>query len=73
MACGMIAPCSPVRPRASQSRKNPSIFSLTPPTAWTSPNWLIEPVMAKHCLSGVFDKAEISVQASPSEALSPST
>ena len=42
----MIAPCSPVSPRASQSRKKPSIFSLTPPTACTSPNWLIEPVIA---------------------------
>jgi len=44
---------------------------LTPPTACTSPNWLIEPVIAKHCFSGVFDSAEISVQASPSDALSP--
>ncbi|MNP35136.1 hypothetical protein D3C76_1284580 [compost metagenome] len=69
----MIAPCSPVNPRASHSRKKPSIFSLTPPTACTSPNWLIEPVMAKHCRSGVRDSAEISVQTSPSEALSPST
>ncbi|KPW98071.1 hypothetical protein ALO79_200396 [Pseudomonas syringae pv. castaneae] len=29
--------------------------------------------MAKHCFNGVFDNAEISVQASPREALSPST
>lgn len=69
----MITPCSPLRPRASQRRKKPSIFSLTPPTACTSPNWLIEPVMAKHCLSGVRDSAEISAHTSPSEALSPST
>ncbi len=29
--------------------------------------------MAKHCFKGVRDSAEISVQTSPSEALSPST
>ncbi len=33
----------------------------------------MEPVMAKPCLSGVRDSAEISAQTSPSEALSPST
>ena len=49
---GIRTPWSPVRPRAAQRSKKPSIFSLTPPIAWTSPCWLTEPVTASDCRSG---------------------
>ena len=55
---GIITPCSPLKPRALQTSKKPSIFSLTPPMACTSPCWLTEPVTAKDCLIGASASAE---------------
>ena len=37
LLAGIMTPCSPVRPLSLHISKNPSIFSLTPPIAWTSP------------------------------------
>ena len=56
----MSTPCSPVRPRASHRSKKPSIFSLTPPMACTSPDWLTEPVTANDWLMGAPEMAESS-------------
>ena len=55
----MMAPCLPVKPLCRQTSKKPSIFSLTPPIACTSPIWLTEPVTAKHCRIGTSESADI--------------
>ena len=73
LACGTITPCVPSSPRAAQMSKKPSIFSLTPPIGCTSPNWLTEPVTARHCLTGTSAIDDSSASSSASEALSPST
>ena len=55
--CGISTPCCPFSPRARQTSKKPSIFSLTPPIACTSPHWLTEPVTASDCLIGTLRRA----------------
>ena len=60
LASGISTPWSPVSPRALQRSKKPSIFSLTPPMAWTSPYWLTEPVTANDCAMGTRAIAESS-------------
>ena len=69
----MMTPWEPSSPRAEQTSKNPSIFSLTPPIGWTSPPWFMDPVIAIDCRSGTSAIAESSAQASAIDALSPST
>ena len=53
-------PWSPVSPRPRHKSKNPSIFSLTPPIACTSPCWLTEPVTASDCRIGTSASADNS-------------
>ena len=57
---GISTPCCSLRPRARQTSKKPSIFSLTPPMACTSPHWLTEPVTASDCLIGTSESADSS-------------
>lgn len=51
---GDETPWLPVKPFLAQISKKPSIFSLTPPIGCTLPSWLIEPVMARSCLNGIW-------------------
>jgi hypothetical protein len=53
--------------------KKPSIFSLTPPMACTSPNWFTEPVTASDWRIGASASADSSAYSSAHDALSPST
>ena len=57
----------------AQTAKKPSIFSLTPPMAWTWPRWLTEPVTAKRCWMGTPESDDRRAYSSAEEALSPST
>jgi hypothetical protein len=69
----MSTPWPSAKPRARQTSKKPSIFSLTPPIAWMRPCWSTEPVTARDCRIGASASADSSAKSSAAEALSPST